>query len=58
VSSAGLTRVAEACLQLQGRAEGRQVAGARTALAHGCTGYAGQSHSLFILSSEAQGDRG
>jgi acetyl-CoA C-acetyltransferase len=58
VSSAGLARIAEACLQLQGRAEGRQVAGARTALAHGCTGYAGQSHSVFILSSEAQGDRG
>jgi acetyl-CoA C-acetyltransferase len=59
VASAGLTRVAEACLQLQGRAEGRQVAGAKTALAHGCAGYAGQTHTLFILSNDgAQGDGG
>ena len=54
VFSAGLTRVAEACLQLQGRAGSRQVAGARTALAHGCAGYAGQSHAVFVLSGDRQ----
>lgn len=50
VFSAGLTRIAEVCLQLQGRAEGRQIAGGRTAIAHGCAGYAGQSHTVFVLS--------
>ena len=52
VFSAGLTRIAEACLQLQGRAQGRQVKGARTAIAHGCAGYAGQSHAVFVLSGD------
>jgi len=49
VFSAGLTRCVECCLQLSGRAEQRQAPGARTALAHGCTGYAGQSHCVMIL---------
>jgi acetyl-CoA C-acetyltransferase len=49
VFSAGLTRFVECCLQVSGRAEQRQVAGAQTALAHGCTGYAGQSHCVMIV---------
>ena len=47
----GLTRVAEAALQVTGRADGHQVE-ARTALAHGASALAGsvaQSHSVVIL---------
>lgn len=47
----GLVRVAEAALQVMGRAEGRQVE-ARTALAHGISGLAGsiaQTHGVVIL---------
>ncbi|MGE4002123.1 MAG: thiolase family protein, partial [Planctomycetaceae bacterium] len=49
VFSAGLTRFVECCLQVSGRAEGRQVSGAKTALAHACAGYAGQNHAVMIL---------
>ena len=45
----GLVRVAEAALQLSGKAEGRQVQDARRALAHGVMGPAGQFHSVIIL---------
>jgi acetyl-CoA C-acetyltransferase len=47
----GLARVAEAALQVTGRADGRQVE-ARTALAHGMSGLAGsigQTHGVVIL---------
>jgi acetyl-CoA C-acetyltransferase len=47
----GLLRVAEAALQVTGRADGRQVK-ARTALAHGMSGLAGsigQTHGVVIL---------
>ncbi len=46
---AGIVRVAEAFLQLSGQAGARQVAGAKTALAHGATGPCGQSHCVIIL---------
>ena len=46
---AGMVRVAEAFLQLSGQAGDRQVAGAKTALAHGATGPCGQSHCVIIL---------
>jgi len=46
----GLTRVAEAVLQLQGKAgDDRQVDGAKRALAHGVMGPAGQFHSVVVL---------
>ncbi|MEW6442205.1 MAG: thiolase family protein, partial [bacterium] len=41
---AGLARLIEAVLQLRGEAGGRQVEGAKTALAHGINGPCGQSH--------------
>ncbi len=46
---AGLTRLAEAYLQLSGQAGAHQVAGARTALAHAADGICGQGHSVVIL---------
>lgn len=48
---AGLSRVAEAALQLRGEAGKRQVDGAKVALAHGFNGAAGQQHSVIILGS-------
>jgi acetyl-CoA acetyltransferase len=47
----GLARVAEAALQVMGRADGRQVA-AQTALAHGMSALAGSvapTHGVVIL---------
>jgi acetyl-CoA C-acetyltransferase len=49
VCVAGMTRVAECVLQLQGKAGDRQVDGARTALAHGITGICGQHQAVMIL---------
>ncbi len=46
---AGMSRVAEAFLQLRHEASGRQVQSARTALAHGVTGCCGQAHCVIIL---------
>ncbi|MFC2017497.1 hypothetical protein ACFLUD_03695 [Chloroflexota bacterium] len=46
---AGLIRVAEATLQLQGRAGTRQVPEAKTALAHATNGPCGQSHCVLVL---------
>jgi len=46
---AGMTRVAEAYLQLSGQAGDRQVSAAETALAHGCYGPNGQAHCVIIL---------
>jgi len=45
----GLVRVAEAALQLMGKAGSRQVPNAKKALAHGVTGPAGQFHSVVVL---------
>ena len=45
----GLIRIAEAALQVMGKAEGRQVPGVKTALAHSTHGLAGQHHSVVIL---------
>ena len=49
---AGMTRVAEAVLQLRGEAGKRQVDGARVALAHGVTGICGQHQFVMILGNE------
>ena len=46
----GLIRVAEAYLQLTGQAENHQVPDAKTALAHGVMGPAGQFHTVITLS--------
>jgi acetyl-CoA C-acetyltransferase len=46
---AGMVRVAEAVLQLRGKAGGRQVDGAKVALAHGVTGICGQHQAVMIL---------
>ncbi|MFA6449682.1 MAG: thiolase family protein [bacterium] len=45
----GMSRAAEAVLQLRGEAEGRQVADAKRALAHGTTGPVGQHQAVLIL---------
>lgn len=45
----GFVRAAEAALQLMGKADGRQAEKARTALAHGVMGPAGQFHSVVTL---------
>jgi len=48
-TAVGLIRVAEAALQVTGRAEGHQVSGAETALAHGASGMCGQTNCVLIL---------
>ena len=48
-NAVGLIRVAEATLQLQGRAGARQVPGAKTALAHAANGPCGQAHCVLVL---------
>lgn len=45
----GLIRIAEAALQVMGKAGERQVPGVKTALAHSTHGLAGQLHSVVIL---------
>ncbi|NQT47530.1 MAG: thiolase family protein [Chloroflexi bacterium] len=52
VQVAGMVRIAEAVLQLRGEAGKRQVPAAKIALAHGINGICGQSHCVWILSSE------
>jgi acetyl-CoA C-acetyltransferase len=49
VTVAGMSRVAEAVWQLQGRAGERQVPGAKLAVAHGCGGVCGQMHCVLVL---------
>jgi acetyl-CoA C-acetyltransferase len=49
VTVAGMTRVAEAVWQLQGKAGEHQVQGAKRAVAHGCGGLAGQMHCVLVL---------
>lgn len=51
VITAGLYRAAEAVTQLRGEAGERQVEGAKRALAHGCTGPAGQHQTVLVLES-------
>ncbi|OGK77924.1 MAG: hypothetical protein A2X53_18445 [Candidatus Rokubacteria bacterium GWA2_70_23] len=51
--ASGLVRVAEAVLQVTGRAGGRQVEGVRRAVAHGASGLAGQAHTVVVLEGEA-----
>jgi acetyl-CoA C-acetyltransferase len=48
---AGMSRVAEAFLQLRGEAGKRQIEGAEVALAQGVTGACGQSQCVIILSN-------
>ncbi|MEW6440213.1 MAG: thiolase family protein [bacterium] len=49
VCVAGIARLAEAVLQVRGEAGARQIAGCRTALAHGINGPCGQSHCVAIV---------
>ncbi len=51
--ASGLVRVAEAALQVMGRAGGHQVEGVRRAVAHGASGLAGQAHTVVVLEGEA-----
>jgi acetyl-CoA C-acetyltransferase len=51
-TATGLVRVAEAALQVMGRAGEHQIAGAKTALAHGISGLCAQSHCTFILTGK------
>jgi len=45
----GLIRIAEAALQVMGKADKRQIPGVQRALAHSTHGLAGQHHSVVIL---------
>ncbi len=51
-TATGLVRVAEAALQVTDRAGEHQIAGAKTALAHGMSGLSAQSNCVFILSGK------
>jgi acetyl-CoA C-acetyltransferase len=48
-TAAGLFRVAEACLQLMGKAGDHQVAGVTKALAQASTGFCAQGNAVFVL---------
>jgi acetyl-CoA C-acetyltransferase len=48
-TAVGLIRVAEAAMQVTGRAGGHQVPGVETALAHGVSGMCGQTNCVLIL---------
>lgn len=50
----GLSRIAEAVLQLKGEAGARQVPKAKTALAHSTMGIAGQMHTVLILENQGR----
>ena len=52
IGASGLIRVAEAALQVMGKAEERQVPDVRKALAHAWGAVIG-FHTLMVLSSEA-----
>jgi acetyl-CoA C-acetyltransferase len=45
----GLNRVAEAALQLMGKADGHQVPNVKTAVAQGHSGFCGQHHCVIVL---------
>ena len=49
VMVAGMARIIEAALQIRGEATGRQIGGAKTALAHGINGACGQAHCVYVL---------
>ncbi len=49
---AGLARIIESSLQIRGEAGSHQIAGVKTALAHGINGVCGQSHCVWILGAE------
>jgi acetyl-CoA C-acetyltransferase len=51
-TATGLVRIAEASLQVMGRATGRQVDNAATALAHACSGLAGQANAALLISDK------
>ena len=53
VIAAGLIRIAEVVRQLRGDAGAFQVDGAKTGVAQGVNGLSGQSHCVWVLSSEA-----
>ena len=50
--ASGLVRVAEAALQVMGRAGERQVKGATVALAHAVSGLGGQAHTVAVVGAE------
>ncbi len=52
VIAAGLYRIAEVVRQIRGEAGAYQVKKARTGLAHGVNGLAGQSHCVWILGKD------
>ncbi|MCX5999914.1 MAG: thiolase family protein, partial [Chloroflexi bacterium] len=52
VNVSGMSRLAEAVLQLRGEAGKRQVPGAKVALAQGIGGICGQTHCVWVLSNE------
>jgi len=52
VNVMGLNRVAEAALQIMGRANGHQVGDVKTALAQGHSGFCGQHHCVIVLGRE------
>ncbi|MFZ5917994.1 MAG: thiolase C-terminal domain-containing protein [Chloroflexota bacterium] len=49
---AGLNRVAEAALQIMGRADGHQSPGVEIAVAQGHSGFCGQHHCVVVLGKE------
>lgn len=49
LAATGLIRVAEAAIQVMGKAGKRQVLNVKRALAHGCVGLAGQGNCVIIL---------
>lgn len=51
-TAVGLIRVAEAALQIMGRAGNHQVPGVKTALAHGISGLCAQSNCVVILGKQ------
>ena len=54
-TATGLIRVAEASLQVMGRAGERQVDRSSIALAHACSGLGGQTNAAFVISNQARG---
>ena len=52
---AGLNRVAEAALQVMGRADGHQVPGVEIAVAQGHSGFCGQHHCVVVLGAAPRG---
>jgi acetyl-CoA C-acetyltransferase len=52
---AGMARIIEAALQIRGQAGARQINDVNTALAHGINGPCGQSHCVWVMSSQKGG---